>query len=95
MSLINTGCILIQKADSDAYVKYQDSVLEVKGGRLEIVFFAWAACSLWNSLPKCVWNITGKDIKIFKNKPYYVLAFYLDVPRCSMSGHSYDRNGQK
>ena len=36
MSLINTGCILIQKADSDAYVKYQDSVLEVKRGRLEI-----------------------------------------------------------
>ena len=35
MSLINTGCIL-QKADSDVYVKYQDSVLEVKRGRLEI-----------------------------------------------------------
>ena len=35
MSLINTGCIL-QKADSDAYVKYQDSVLEVKRGRLGI-----------------------------------------------------------
>ena len=35
MSLINTGCIL-QKANSDAYVKYQDSVLEAKRGRLEI-----------------------------------------------------------
>ena len=35
MSLINTSCIL-QKADSDVYVKYQDSVLEVKRGRLGI-----------------------------------------------------------
>ena len=34
MSLINTGCILIQKADSDAYVKYQDSVLDVERGGL-------------------------------------------------------------
>ena len=35
MSLINTSCIL-QKADSESYVKYQDSVLEVKRGRLGI-----------------------------------------------------------
>ena len=35
MSLINTGCIL-KKADSDVYVKYQDSVLEVKRERLGI-----------------------------------------------------------
>ena len=35
MSLVNTDCILIQKADMDAYVKYQVSVLEVERGRLE------------------------------------------------------------
>ena len=35
MCLVNTGCILIQKADMDAYVKYQVSVLEVERGRLE------------------------------------------------------------
>ena len=32
---INMGCILKQKADMDAYVKYQGSLLEVKRGRLE------------------------------------------------------------
>ena len=35
MSLVNTGCILIQKAEMDAYVKYQVSVLAVEQGRLE------------------------------------------------------------
>ena len=35
MCLVNTGCILIQKTDMDAYVKHQVSVLEVKRGRLE------------------------------------------------------------
>ena len=57
--------------------------------------FSWSACNLWNSLPKCVQNITGEDIKFFKNKLDKVLAFYPDVPRCSSSGHSYDRNGRK
>ena len=27
--------------------------------------FAWTACSLWNSLPKCIRNITGKDFLRF------------------------------
>ena len=57
--------------------------------------FAWTACSLWNSLPKCVRNITGKDGAFFKKKLDKVLAFYPDIPRCSRSGHSYDRNGCK
>ena len=56
--------------------------------------FAWTVCDLWNSLPKCVWDITGKDV-YFKNKLDKVLAFYTDIPRCSRSGHSYDRNFSK
>ena len=35
MYLVNMGCTLTQKADMDAYVKYQGSLLEVKRGRLE------------------------------------------------------------
>ena len=57
--------------------------------------FSWSACNLWNSLPKCVRNITREDIKFFKNKLDKVLAFYPEVPRYSRSGHSYDRNGRK
>ena len=57
--------------------------------------FAWTACNLWNSLPKCVRDITGKDVMYFKNKLDKVLAFYPDVPRCSESGYSYDRNLRK
>ena len=30
--------------------------------------FAWTACNLWNSLPRCVRDITGKDVEYFKNK---------------------------
>ena len=47
--------------------------------------FAWTACSLWNSLPKCIRNITGKHGAFFKKKLYKVLAFYPDKPRCSKS----------
>ena len=57
--------------------------------------YAWTACNLWNSLPKCVRNITGEKVNFFKTKLDKVLAFYPDVPRCSSSGHSYDRNGRK
>ena len=57
--------------------------------------FAWTACNLWNSLPKCVRDITGKDVMYFKNKLDKALAFYPDVPRCSESGHSYDRDLRK
>ena len=92
MSLVNMGCILTQKADMDACVKYQGSLLEVKQGRLETALFAWTACNLWNSLPGCVQNIAGKDVEFFKNKLDKVLAYYPDVPRCSKFGHSYDRN---
>ena len=55
----------------------------------------WTACNLWNSLPKCVRNITGKKVEFFKKKLDKALAFYPDVPRCASSGHSYDRNGRK
>ena len=57
--------------------------------------FAWTACNLCNSLPRCFRDITGKDVEYFKNKLDKVLAFYPDVPRCSRSGHSYDRNYRK
>ena len=57
--------------------------------------YAWTACNLWNSLPKCVRNITGEKVNFFKTKLDKVLTFYPDVPRCSSSGHSYDRNGRK
>merc|ERR1711874_252151 len=41
--------------------------------------FTWTACNLWNSLPRYVWDITGKDVEYFKNKLDMVLAFYPDV----------------
>ena len=57
--------------------------------------YAWTACSLWNSLPKYVRSITEEKFDFVKNKLDKVLAFYPDVPCCSGSGHSYDRNGCK
>ena len=57
--------------------------------------FAWTAYNLWNSLPRCVRNIAGRDVEFFKNKLDRVLAYYPDVPRCSGSGHTYDRNFHK
>ena len=42
--------------------------------------FAWTACNLWNSLPKCVWDIIGKDVMYFKNKLDKVLTFYWMFP---------------
>merc|ERR1711909_145286 len=49
--------------------------------------FAYTACNLWNSLPRCVRDITGKDVMFFKNKFDKVLAHYPDVPRCSYTCH--------
>ena len=57
--------------------------------------FAWTACNLWNSLPKCIRGITGEDVTYFKNKLDRALAFYPDIPRCGGSGHTYDRNARK
>ena len=57
--------------------------------------FAWTACNLWNSLPRCVRDIAGEDVMCFKNKLDKALALYPDVPRCSESGHTYDRNFRK
>merc|ERR1711874_326044 len=54
--------------------------------------FAWTAYNLWNSLPRRVRDITGKDVMFFKNKLDKVLAYYPDIPRCSEFGHSYDGN---
>ena len=44
--------------------------------------FAWTAGNLWNSLTKCVRDITGKDVVYFMNKLDKVLNFYPDIPRC-------------
>merc|ERR1711891_63050 len=57
--------------------------------------FAWTACNLSNSLPKCIRNIAREDVMCFKNKLEKALALYPDVPRCSESGHTYDRNFRK
>merc|ERR1712055_1106061 len=78
----------------DANVICQLSPLEEERGRLESSF-AWTACNLWNSLPRCVRDITGKDVVYFKNNLDKVLEFYPDVPRCIRSGHTYDRNFRK
>ena len=58
-------------------------------GKLETTH-AWTACNMWNALPKCVRNITGKIFEFFKKKLDKALAFYPGG-----SGHSYDRNGCK
>ena len=57
--------------------------------------FALTASNLWNSLPKVIRDISGKDVTQFKNKLDKVLGYYPDIPRCSISGHSYDRCGRK
>ena len=28
--------------------------------------FAWTACNLWNSLPRCVQDISGEKVEVFK-----------------------------
>ena len=57
--------------------------------------FAWTACNLWNSLLRCVRDIAGEDVMCFKNKLDKALALYPDLPRCSESGHTHDRNFRK
>ena len=57
--------------------------------------FALTACDLWNSLPSCIRNISGEDVKHFKRKLDKVLSYYPDIPRCSDYGHSYDKHGRK
>ena len=81
MSLINTSCIL-QKADSEFYVKYQDSVLEVKRGRLEIALLPGLrvicrTCSLSVSgiLPEKMLCI----LRINLIRPWLSTQMYLDV----------------
>merc|ERR1711942_493663 len=41
--------------------------------------FAWTAYNLWNSLPRCVRNIAGRDVEFFKNK----LDSLGLLPRCA------------
>ena len=57
--------------------------------------FALTACNLWNSLPKCIRDISGKDVAYFKRKLDKVLSYYPDIPRCSNFGHSHDIHGRK
>ena len=93
MSLINTSCIL-QKADSEFYVKYQDSVLEVKRGRLGITLSPGPRV-ICGTRFLSVSGVLLESVLSFKNKLDKVLAYYPDVPRCSESGHSYDSNLRK
>ncbi|CAL4091925.1 unnamed protein product, partial [Meganyctiphanes norvegica] len=69
--------------------------LRGKANRAREESFALTASNLWNSLPKCIRNISGMDVQYFKRQLDKVLSFYPDVPRCSTSGHSYDSCGRK
>ena len=57
--------------------------------------FALTACRLWNSLPKRMRDINGKDLPHFKRKLDKVLSYYPDVPQCSHRGHAYDGDGHR
>ena len=57
--------------------------------------FAWTACNLWNSLPRCVRDISGEKVEVFKKKLDKILAFYPDKPRCAKSGNTFDRYGRR
>ena len=57
--------------------------------------FAWTACNLWNSLPRCVRDISGENVDVFKRKLDKILAIYPDKPRCAMSGNTFDRHGRR
>ena len=57
--------------------------------------FAWTACGLWNSLPKCVRNISGEKVNVFKRKLDKILANYPDEPRCAKSGNTFNRQGHR
>ena len=48
--------------------------------------YALTASALWNSLPKCVRNISGIGVDTFKRILDAVLKFIPDEPRCSASG---------
>ena len=54
--------------------------------------FALTACNLWNSLPRSIRDIRGKDLPHFKGKLDRVLSLYPDVPQPGTSGHSYNEH---
>ena len=54
--------------------------------------FALTTCNLWNSLPRCIRDIKGRNLSYFKKKLDNVLSHYPDVPRCSTIGHTYDKH---
>ena len=57
--------------------------------------FALTACNLWNSLPKHIRNISGKNIEYFKKTLDNTLKQYPDIPRCSAVGLYRDIHGRK
>ena len=57
--------------------------------------FAWTACNLWNSLPRCVRDISGEEVRVFKKKLDKILAFYPDKLRSVRSGKTLDRHGRR
>ena len=46
-------------------------------------------------LPKCVRNISGEKVEVFKRNLDKILASYPDEPRCAMSGNTFDRHGNR
>ena len=66
-----------------------------KAARARDNSFALTACRLWNSLPKSIRDISGKDVPHFKRKLDRVLHYYPDIPRCGTSGHYYTKSGRK
>ena len=56
--------------------------------------FAWTECNLWNSLPRCVRDISGVKVDVFKRKLDKILAIYPDKPRCARSGNTFDTRSQ-
>ena len=48
--------------------------------------------ALWNSLPRCVRNMSGENVDIFKRLDK-ILGIYPDKTRFAMSGNTFGRHG--
>ena len=95
MSLVHMGCTLKQRADVDAYVKYQDSVLDVERGKLETALSPILRLICGTRSLGVSGILPERTYCFFKNKLDKVLAYYPDVPRCSDTCHSLDGSLRK
>ena len=55
----------------DAGVMYLTFPLRGRARKARVNSFDWTAFNLWNLLPRCVRDISGKDVWFFKNKKKY------------------------